>query len=168
MRRLALSPGLLLLVSMAAALSIEQQVERKKQELLVHNPYARSNPSHLQEKVFCLCTRCTTEPLMHRNAMVASRTAYHHRKLDISKKLVSEGEINKANGSSTVVPYGDYFGMFRQFLVGAADENGFPCGFRNHTSKKGHSTAIPTSQQGRPWTVTSGSPNVQTLPTRQR
>lgn len=81
--------------------------------------------------------------------MMASRTAYHHRKLDISKKLVSEGEINKTNGSSTVVPYGDYFGMFRQFLVGAADENGFPCGLpESHEQRRGTPQPFPRARRG--------------------
>ena len=120
-------PAVLLLVSMAAILSIEQQVEQKKQDLIAHNHWATENPYNLQDKAFCLCTRCTTEPLMKRNAMVAKSTAYSHMKLDIKKKLVSEDAVTKANGSLTLVSYGDFFGMFRQYVAGEADENGFPC-----------------------------------------
>lgn len=63
--------------------------------------------------------------------MVARRTAYSHRKADVSKKLISQGEINKANGSLTLVPYGDFFGMLCQFLAGAADKIGLPCELPN-------------------------------------
>ena len=126
MPRSAVSAGLLLLVSMAAVFSIEQQVKRKKQELLVHNPWARANPWQLQDKVFCLCTNCTTEPLMKRHAMVARRTAYSHRKIDVTRKLISAGELAKANGSLqlTHVSYGDFIDMFRLYVEGAADETG--------------------------------------------
>ncbi len=116
---------------MAAVFSIEQQVERKKQELLVHNPWARANTWHLQDKVFCLCTSCTTEPLMKRNAMVARRTAYSHRKSDVTRKLIRAGELAKANGSLTLVPYGDFIDMFRLYVEGAADETGLLCNLSN-------------------------------------
>ena len=56
---------------MAAVLSIEQQVEKKKQDLLTHNPWLKLNTWSIHDYVFCICTKCTTEPLMKRNAMVA-------------------------------------------------------------------------------------------------
>lgn len=64
---------------------------------------------------------------MNRKVMVAKRTAYNHIKIDVSRKLISQEEINKAKGSLTLVPYGDYFRMFRQYVAGAADENGLRC-----------------------------------------
>ena len=122
-----MSADLLLLVSMAAVLSIEQQVEEKKQDLLAHNPWLRKNLWSIHDYVFCICTRCTTEPLMERNAMVAKRTAYAHRQADASKKLIGERDIVRANGSLTFVPYGDFFRMYREFVAGTADENGLAC-----------------------------------------
>ena len=126
-------PALVFFMFMAAAMSIEQHVEQKKQELLVHNPWAQSNPWHLQDKVFCLCTRCTTQqPLMQRNVMVAKRTAYSHRKSDVSKRLVSEKEVTQANGSLTLVPYGDFFRMYRLHVAGSADDSGYACDLSQH------------------------------------
>ena len=88
--------------------------------------------------------------------MVAKRTAYNHRELDIKKKLVNEDAVTKANGSLTLVSYGDFFGMFRQYVAGKADENGFPC---NPTTMQW------THLRGRTWTVTWGIANIMTVPT---
>jgi len=122
---------LLLKVMATLSIDIEQRVEGKKQELLRYNAWARSNPSLLQDKVFCLCTRCTAVPLMNRNCMTSRRTAYNHRQSDVSRKLITNEELLNANGSLTLVPYGDFFRMYRRFLVGAADESGLPCGLSN-------------------------------------
>ena len=64
---------------------------------------------------------------MKRDVMIARRTAYNHRKSDVARKLIMAGELAQANGSLTLIPYGDFFNMFRLYVAGDADENGMHC-----------------------------------------
>jgi len=109
---------------MAGSRCVEAQVALKKQELLKYNPWANTDPSRLEDRVFCLCTRCTVQPLMLRSVMSLRRTAYAHREVDVSNKLVDKAALLKANGSLTVVPFGDFFKMYTYYVQGKADENG--------------------------------------------
>ena len=63
--------------------------------------------------------------------MVARRTAYSHQKSDVTIKLIRAGELAKASGSLTLVPYGDFIDMFRLYVEGAADEAGVRCNLSN-------------------------------------
>ena len=56
--------------------------------------------------------------------MSLKRTAYAHREVDVSKKLISKPSLLKANGALTVVPFGDYFRMYKSYVQGRADEHG--------------------------------------------
>ena len=108
----------------AAQGSIEDLVEAKKEKLLKYNPYARTNPDLLRDKVFCLCTLCSGVLITDRNVLVNRGTAYLHREVDISKGLITKAELLAANGSKTCMSYGDFFQIYRAHCEGRVDAAG--------------------------------------------
>ena len=103
---------------------IGEQVQAKKEKLLKWNPFAKINPDLLTDKVFCLCTVCSVMPIMTRNVMRNRGTAYSHRQADVKKHLITKAELDAANGTKTLLPYGDYFRLFRLHAAGQVDEHG--------------------------------------------
>ena len=103
---------------------IGEQVQAKKEKLLKSNPFAKINSDLLRDKVFCLCTVCSVMPIMTRNVMRNRGTAYCHRQADVKKHLIRKAELDAANGTKTLLPYGDYFRLFRLHAAGQVDEHG--------------------------------------------
>ena len=118
-----------LVTSMASGqdCTIEEQVEAKKEKLLRSNPSANRDPDFLRDKVFCLCTVCAVDPIMTRNRMMNKGIAYAHRQADVKEGLITKAELATALGTKTLIPYGDYFVLFRLYAAGQVDENGIAC-----------------------------------------
>jgi hypothetical protein len=107
--------------------TIEEQVEAKKEKLVKCNCLAKGNADFLRDKVFCLCTVCAVDPIMTRTRMMTKGTAYTHRQADVMQGLITRAELNTARGTKTLLPYGDYFRLFRLYAAGQVDENGIAC-----------------------------------------
>lgn len=101
--------------------NVEDRVEARKQKLLTANPWAKSNPDLLRDKVFCLCSLCTMVPILTRDAVVHKGTAYSHRKVDVTKGVITTAELKAANGSKTYMPYEDFFLLYRDHCEGRVD-----------------------------------------------
>jgi hypothetical protein len=103
---------------------IEDLVEAKKEKLLKYNPYARTNPDLLRDKVFCLCTLCSEVLITDRNVLVNRGIASLHREIDVRKGLITKAELLAANGSKTSMSYGDFFQIYRAHCEGRVDAAG--------------------------------------------
>ncbi len=51
--------------------------------------------------------------------MITKRTAYAHRKSDVTRNTISAEDLARANGILTLVSYGDFIDMFRLYVEGA-------------------------------------------------
>lgn len=54
-------------------------------------------------------------------------TLYAHRQADVKKGLITKAELQAANGTKTLPPYGDHFRLFRLHAAGQVDEHGIAC-----------------------------------------
>lgn len=142
-----------ILFSMASAQgNINARVDAKKQMLLQWNTFARGNPDLLQNKVFCLCKKCTTsasgDTLMDRRVLHSQGTAYSHRLLDVRNGLITKSELRLARGSLTYLTYEDFFRLYRAHLEGRVDKHGKPVDVHVEPAEEQHGSPVHHGRGG--------------------
>ena len=106
--------------------------------------------------------------------MTSKRTAYYHRQADVKQGLITKTELHAACGTKTLLPYEDYFLLFRLHAAGQVDEHGIPCDFRNERNIKAvHSNLSEELLSGGPepksfsYTASRRRFEIETVPKRK-